>query len=166
MELVAKRRDGSEVVVEIALSPLQSHGLPLVVAAIRGIGSYPRVKQALQRARYGEHLAQLGRLAVDSRDPHVLLDQVPAIAAQALEVDVAMVFPLEADRVNFRVASGVGHLDGEALGCLIANRLDTPRASCWPRVGRSSSMTTERNAASSYRRPIWRPDWPAASPCR
>ena len=125
MELVAKRRDGSEVVVEIALSPLQSHGLPLVVAAIRGIGSYPRVKQALQRARYGEHLAQLGRLAVDSRDPQVLLDQVPTIAAQALEVGVAMVFLLEADRLHFRVASGVGHIDGEALDCLIANRPET-----------------------------------------
>ena len=127
MELVAKRRDGSEVMVEIALSPLQSHGFPLVVAAIRGIGAYPRVKQALQRARYGEHLAQLGRLAVDSRDPQVLLDQVPAIAAQALQVDVAMVFLLEADRLHFRVAGGVGHLDGEALGCLVANRLDTPQ---------------------------------------
>ena len=127
MELVAKRRDGSEVMVEIALSPLQSHGLPLVVAAIRGIGAYPRVKQALQRARYGEHLAQLGRLAVDSRDPQVLLDRVPAIAAQALEVEVAMVFLLEADRLNFRVASGVGHVDGEMPGSLVANRLDTPQ---------------------------------------
>ena len=28
-ELVARRKDGSEVVVEIALSPLQDHGLPL-----------------------------------------------------------------------------------------------------------------------------------------
>ena len=65
MELVAKRRNGSEVMVEISLSPLQSHGLPLVVAAIRGIGAYPRVKQALLRARYSDHLAQLGRLAVD-----------------------------------------------------------------------------------------------------
>ncbi|MFN3302498.1 MAG: PAS domain S-box protein, partial [Roseateles sp.] len=37
MELVAKRRDGSEVMVEIALSPLQDHGLPFVVAAIRDI---------------------------------------------------------------------------------------------------------------------------------
>ena len=34
MELVAKRRDGSEVMVEIALSPLQDHGLPFVVAAM------------------------------------------------------------------------------------------------------------------------------------
>jgi PAS domain S-box-containing protein len=87
MELVAKRRDGSEVMVEIALSPLASHGLPLVVAAIRGIGAYPRVQQALQRARYAEHLAQIGRLAVDSRDPHALIDLARAIAAEALQLD-------------------------------------------------------------------------------
>ena len=126
-ELVAKRRDGSEVMVEISLSPLQNHGLPLVVAAIRGIGAYPRVKQALQRARYSEHLAQLGRLAVDSRDPQVLLDQVPAIAAQALQVELAMVFLLEANRLHFRVASGVGLLESETLGSLVVNRPDTPQ---------------------------------------
>ena len=126
MELVAKRRDGSEVVVEISLSPLQSHGLPLVVAAIRGIGAYPRVKQALQRARYGEHLAQLGQMAVDSRDPQVLLDHVPAIAAEALQVEVSMVFLLEPSRQHFRVASGVGHVEGETVGSLVANRPDTP----------------------------------------
>ena len=126
-ELVARRHDGSEVMVEISLSPLQNHGLPLVVAAIRGIGAYPRVKQALQRARYSEHLAQLGRLAVDSRDPQVLLDRVPAIAAEALQVELAMVFLLEANRLQFRVASGVGLLDGESLGSLVVNRPQTPQ---------------------------------------
>ncbi|MBC8119169.1 MAG: PAS domain S-box protein [Burkholderiaceae bacterium] len=126
MELVAKRRDGSEVVVEIALSPLQSHGLPLVVAAIRDIGAYPRVKQALQRARYSEHLAQLGRLAVDSRDPQVLLEQVPAIAAEALQVEAAVVFLLESNRLEFRVAGGVCLIEGEAQGARLPNRPDTP----------------------------------------
>src|SRR5213592_58447 len=125
MELVAKRKDGSEVMVEIALSPLQNHGLPLVVAAIRDIGAYPRVKQALQRARYSEYLAQLGRLAVDARDPQLLLQQVPAIASQALQVDVAMVFLLEANHLEFRVASGVGLVDGEGLRSTVANRPDT-----------------------------------------
>ncbi|HEY9028711.1 MAG TPA: PAS domain S-box protein, partial [Burkholderiaceae bacterium] len=126
MELVAKRRNGSEVMVEIALSPLQSHGLPFVVAAIRDIGAYPRVKQALQRARYSEHLAQLGRLAVDARDPQTLLEQVPAIAAEALQVEVAMVFLLDRDRQEFRVASGVGMVPGEEVGMRVANRIDTP----------------------------------------
>ncbi len=126
MELVAKCRDGSEVMVEIALSPLQSHGLPYVVAAIRGIGAYPRVKQALQRARYSEQLAQLGRLAVDARDPQVLLDHVPVIAAQALRVDLAMVLLLAPNRLEFRVAGGVGLIDSETVGAHMPNRPDTP----------------------------------------
>ncbi|WP_428419699.1 PAS domain S-box protein [Methylibium sp.] len=125
MELVAKRKDGSEVMVEIALSPLQEHGLPFVVAAIRDIGAYPRVKQALQRARYSEHLAQLGRLAVDTRDPQVLLEHVPAIAAEALHVEVAMVFLLESDRLHFRIAGAAGTVPGEAVGELVPNRPDT-----------------------------------------
>jgi PAS domain S-box-containing protein len=126
MELVAKRRDGSEVLVEIALSPLQSQGQPLVVAAIRDIGAYPRVKQALQRAHYGEALAQAGRLAVDTRDPQELLERLPAMAAQALAVDVAMILLLDADRLAFRVASGVGLLESEAVGRRLPNRPDTP----------------------------------------
>jgi PAS domain S-box-containing protein len=116
MELVAKRKDGSEVMVEIALSPLQNHGLPFVVAAIRDIGAYPRVKQALKRARYSEHLAQFGRLAVDARDVNVLLQHVPDIAARALEVEVAMVLLMESNRLEFRVASGVGMVAGETVG--------------------------------------------------
>ncbi|MEO7245356.1 MAG: PAS domain S-box protein [Rubrivivax sp.] len=125
MELVAKRRDGSEVTVEIALSPLQSHGVPLVVAAIRDVGTYPRVKQALQRARYGEHLAQLGRLAVDSRGSNVLLEQVPSIAAAALDAELAKVLLLEPNGRELRIAGGVGLLAGERVGSLIASSLDT-----------------------------------------
>lgn len=125
MELVAKRKDGSEVMVEIALSPLQNHGLPLVVASIRDIGAYPRVKQALQRARYSEHLAQIGRIAVDARDPQVLLDQVPMIAAEALQVDAAMVFLLESDHASIRVAGGVGLVPGEEIGARLPYRVDS-----------------------------------------
>lgn len=125
MELVAKRKDGSEVMVEIALSPLQTHGLPFVVAAIRDIGAYPRVKQALQRARYAEHLAQLGRVAVDVRDPQVLLDQVPTNAVEALQVEVATVFLLEANRLELRVVSGVGSPAGEGVGERVPNRAGT-----------------------------------------
>ncbi len=126
MELVARRRDGSEVMVEIALSPLQEHGLPYVVAAIRGIGAYPRVKQALQRARYAEYVAKMGRLAVDTRDPQQLLQQVPQVAAEALQVEVSVVFLLEPNRLEFRVASGVGLIAGENIGDHVPNRPDTP----------------------------------------
>jgi PAS domain S-box-containing protein len=119
-ELVARRGDGSEVMVEIALSPLQVEGRMLVLASIRDIRAYPRVQQALQRARYAEHLAQLGRLAVDARDPQQLLQEVPAIAAQALQVPLAMVLRTEAGRETLRVAGGSGLLSDESLGSLLA----------------------------------------------
>jgi PAS domain S-box-containing protein len=126
VELVAKRRDGTEVMVEIALSPLQDHGLPLVVAAIRDISAYPRVQQAMSRARYSEFVAQLGRAAVDARDPHVLFERLPSICAEALHVDVVRVFLLESNRLEFRVAAGVGALPDEEVGMRVANRVDTP----------------------------------------
>ena len=116
MDLVARRRDGSEVMVEIALSPLQEQGLPYVVAAIRGIGSYPRVRQALQRAHYAEQVAQFGRVAVDARDTEPLVEQVPRVAAEGLHVPWAAVYLLEANRLDFRVAACVGILPGEATG--------------------------------------------------
>ena len=124
-ELVARRKDGSEVVVEIALSPLQDHGNALVVAAIRDIGAYPRMKRALQRAHYSERLAQVGRLAVDSRDPQAVLDEVPRIAGEALDCEVAMVYLLEANALELRVASMAGTMPGERIGDRVANRLDT-----------------------------------------
>jgi PAS domain S-box-containing protein len=123
MELVAKCRDGSEVMVEIALSPLQSHGLPYVVAAIRGIGTYPRVKQALQRARYSECLAGLGREAVDSRDLQQLLDRVPVIATDALQVEHAAVYLLDPDRTRFTMISCTG-VSGVQAGTAVPNRPD------------------------------------------
>jgi PAS domain S-box-containing protein len=125
MELVALRKDGSEVMVEIALSPLQDQGQPYVVAAIRDIAAYPRVQQALQRARYSEHLAQLGRLAVDARDPQVVLNHGPAVAADALRAESAMVFLLEGNGVEFGLVSGVGLLEGESIGMRVPNLADT-----------------------------------------
>ena len=124
-ELVAKRRDGSEVMVEIALSPLHAHGLPYVMAAIRDIGAYPRVIQALKRARYAERVAQTGRLAVDTRDPQQLLAQLPRAAAEALGVDSCVVFVLAPSGVEFRVAGGIGLTAGESLGDRVPNRPDT-----------------------------------------
>ena len=125
MDLVAKRKDGSEVRVEISLSPLQDHGLPFVVASIRDIGSYPRVKQALLRARYSEYLTLLARAAVDERDPQVLLELAPRLAAEALQAPMALVCLLEEDRQFFRVASGAGLLAEQKVGRLLPNTADS-----------------------------------------
>ena len=125
MELVARRKDGGEVMVEIALSPVQDQGQPYVVAAIRNVAAYPRVQQALQRARYSEHMAQLGRLAVDARDPQVVLNHGPAVAAEALRAESAMVFLLEGNGVEFSLVSGIGLLEGEYVGMRLPNQAQT-----------------------------------------
>jgi PAS domain S-box-containing protein len=95
MELTARRRDGSEVMVEIALSPVAQAGRSYVLAAIRGIGEYPRVKQALRRTRYAECIARVGRLAMDSSDSPAVLRETPRAAAEALELPAASLFVLD-----------------------------------------------------------------------
>ena len=153
-DLVARRKDGTEVVVEIALSPLQDHGHPLVVAAIRDIGAYPRMKQALLRAHYSEVLARVGRLAVDTRDPQVLLDRVPAAASEALQVELAMVYLLEPSLLELRIAGGVGSMPGEAIGQRVANRPDTSLgfvlAQGRPIVVRDYRQETRFNVPAAY----------------
>jgi PAS domain S-box-containing protein len=126
MELSARRKDGSEVMVEIALSPLDDAGTPLVVAAIRGVGAYPRVRQALQRARYSECVAEVGRLAVDTRDPQALLDRVPEAAARTLDADAALLYRLDASGLELRVAASFALRDGDAPQAPLPNRPDTP----------------------------------------
>ncbi|MBA4111219.1 MAG: histidine kinase [Leptothrix sp. (in: Bacteria)] len=124
MDLVAKRRDGSQVMVEIALSPLKDLGFPYVVTAIRGIGAYPRVKQALQRARYSDYVARLGRLAVDMRDPQELMQEVPLVATDALQVEYSAVYLLDSSRLEFTLASGVGLVADEPLHARIPSTPD------------------------------------------
>ncbi|MDH0866600.1 GAF domain-containing protein [Mitsuaria sp. GD03876] len=155
-ELVARRRDGSEVLVEIALSPLQPLGLPYTMASIRSVAEYPRVRQALQRARYSEHLAQLGRVAVDSLDPQEVLRQAPSIAARALEADMAIVFLLTPDRTALRVAGGVGLLEEEGFGGVVPSLPDQPQgfvlAQGRPVVVEDYGTETRFVVPASYRR--------------
>jgi PAS domain S-box-containing protein len=125
MDLRAMRKDGREVMVEIALSPLQVEGRGFVIAAIRDIAAYPRVQQALHRAGYSEHLAQLGRLAANERDPQVVLDHGPAVAAQALRADSAMVFLLDGNGLEFILVSGTGLLDGDRIGMRLPSQADS-----------------------------------------
>jgi PAS domain S-box-containing protein len=146
-ELVARKRDGSQVQVEISLSPLLGHGVPLVVAAIRGIADYPRVKQALLRARYAEQVAQIGRIAVDARDPGTLLAEVPRLAADALQADTAVVFLTEPNGVELRIAGGVGLPADEPVG----RRLVLPAGSPGAHVLASNEPVTIDDAEQQTR---------------
>jgi PAS domain S-box-containing protein len=124
-DLRARRGDGSEVRVEIALSPLTLGSQRFVVAAVRNIEDYPRVVQAQQRARYSEAVARLGRLAIDQREPEGLLRLVPHVAGEALQAQTAVLFLLEPDHSAFRVAAGMGLAPQEQIGMLVPNQPDT-----------------------------------------
>ncbi|MEQ1803828.1 MAG: ATP-binding protein [Burkholderiaceae bacterium] len=127
VDLTARRADGSEVMVEISLSPLQSGSEQFVVTALRGIGAYPRVQRAMQRARYNDHMSQAARAAVDLRDPQLLIARVAVLAAQALDVETVTLWRLEPNRLEFRIASSFG-TDPEAVAgkrAPMPNRPDT-----------------------------------------
>ena len=125
LELNAKRADGSEVMVEIALSPLQASGHEYVVASMRGIGGYPRVKRAMQRARYNEFVVLLGHVAVDTLDPDELLQCMPGAVQEALDVQAVAVLLLTPNRTELRVASYSGVHADMADTLRYANRPDT-----------------------------------------
>jgi PAS domain S-box-containing protein len=133
LSLRARRADGSEVMVEISLSPLGEDAAGRVVAAVRGIEAYPRVQRALQRARYSDFVVEVGRIAVDARDPAVVLQRMPALAIEALGVDAVAVFLLDGDRPVFRVAACAG------AGCEGAESL---------RIGADAATPVGRVAAS------------------
>ena len=125
LELNAKRADGSEVMVEVALSPLHASGHEYVVASLRGIGGYPRVKRAMQRARYNEFVVQLGHVAVDTLDPDELLQCMPGAVQEALDVQAVAVLLLTPNRTELRVASYSGMHAASADTLRYANRPDT-----------------------------------------
>jgi PAS domain S-box-containing protein len=125
LELIALRRDGSEVLVEIALVPLHEQGLPYTMAAIRDIGAYPRVRQALERARHAECIAQLGRLAVDANDADRMLREAPAAMAVALDAQSVVLYLLDHDGRHFRVAGSAGTAGVPAPGTRVASDAST-----------------------------------------
>jgi PAS domain S-box-containing protein len=122
MELAALRRDGSEVMVEIALSAVVAGEQHSVLAAIRAVGEYPRVKQALRRTRLAECVALMGRLAVDSRDAESLLQEVPRAAAAALDATAAALFVLDHDGRRTQWVGGVGPVGAAPSAAQLAER--------------------------------------------
>jgi len=79
---------------------------------------------ALRRGHYSEQVARVARLAVDTRDPHRLLQDVPRVAVEALHVEHAVVYLLSADRLQLRVAAAVGVSPGGGFGTPVRNRPD------------------------------------------
>ena len=65
--LRALRADGTEIPVEISLSPLEVDGLAFVCANIRNVSELRRVQQAVERVNRAEAVAEFGRLALGTQ---------------------------------------------------------------------------------------------------
>lgn len=114
--LVGQRLDGHQFPVEIALSPIIGGDGPRYLASIRDVSESQRARQAQVRAGYDVLVARIGQLALESTDGEALVQVLPGMLAEALDVPgVAIAFERrERNSMEIRSSSGVGE-DWEAL---------------------------------------------------
>ena len=125
--LIGQRSDGQQFPVEITLGPVTgADGQRLVLASIRDISESQRARQALARARYDALTARVGQLALESRDGESVIQSLPALVAEALQVDTVAVAMLHPETGRIRVRASVG-LDPVRLAALsLADTSDDP----------------------------------------
>jgi len=125
--LIGQRSDGQQFPVEILLGPVTgADGQRLVLASIRDISESQRARQALVRARYDALTARVGQLALESRDGESVIQSLPALVAEAMQVDAVAVALLQPENGRIRVRASVG-LDPARLAALSSTEtLDDP----------------------------------------
>ena len=108
MHLVALRRDGSEIPVEVALGPIASPGERLFVATVRDVSDIARSRQAAIRGRYNLYVARFGMRALREPDFPALLAAAPALIAEAMRADAVIAYMRTPDGRAIRGVAGCG----------------------------------------------------------
>jgi PAS domain S-box-containing protein len=108
MALIGQRLDGQQFPVEIALSPLKSDEGLHFLASVRDISETQRARQVIVRARYDALVARIGQLALESADESVVIEELPALLADALNVDAVAVLFVHPERNALEIQASVG----------------------------------------------------------
>ncbi|RPI47476.1 MAG: PAS domain S-box protein, partial [Betaproteobacteria bacterium] len=101
MTLVAVTKSGREFPVEISLSPAEVDGTVYVCAAIRDVSRLQSARDAMTRAHYQAHVAELGQRVIAVRDLDEVAAAVPGIVARALGADVVLLYLLGGHDTEF-----------------------------------------------------------------
>jgi PAS domain S-box-containing protein len=113
LDLAARRKDGSEVPVEISLSPLETAEGRLITSVIRDITDRKKAQEELAvRARQQAIVVELGRRALSGTELAILMDEAASSVARTLRVEWASVLELLPGGDSFLMRAGVGWKEG------------------------------------------------------
>lgn len=108
-QLMARRSDGAEFPVEIALAPLPGDGPPRVLATVRDASEGWRVREAITRARLDRFVLAFGQAALAARDDDEAIGGLPTQLSALLGLPaVAVVTRLDAaDALHCSASCGI-----------------------------------------------------------
>ena len=112
-EVTGRRKDGSDVPLDLAVSEMWIAGRRSFIGSLRDITERKRDEQLLRaRARQHEVLAELGGLGLASGETASVFDEAVRLVAETLETPLSCIAELLPDGNTLRLAAGVGWQPG------------------------------------------------------